>query len=61
MFIRNFKGDIVFFDTHKYKNETIMYKELWYQMYNIKIDNNKPDLKKNILEYIKSPKNMHNL
>ena len=61
MFIRNYKGDIVFFDTNKFKNEKIMYKELWYQLYNIKIEESPPNIKSNIIDYIKDKKNRYNL
>tara|TARA_B100000900_G_scaffold342853_1_gene306404 strand:- start:23 stop:217 length:195 start_codon:yes stop_codon:yes gene_type:complete len=64
MFLRNYKGEIIFFDINEYKNEKDMYQDLWYQMYKIHItedDKNNANLKDRIIEYIKSPKNMYNL
>jgi len=61
MFIRNYKGEIIFFDTNKFKDEKSMYKELWFQMYNKKIEESSSNIKSNIIDYIKDKKNRYNL
>ena len=61
MFIRNYKGDIVFFNTEEYNNETDMYRELWKQLYNITIKEDAKNIKKKMIDYVISGKNMYNL
>ena len=61
MFIRNSNGEIVFFDTTKYKNDKDKYSTLWKEMYDITINENNNDTKNKILNYVKNSKNMNNL
>ena len=37
MYIRDYKGNLVFFDITKYKNEKQLYKALWKIKFNINI------------------------
>jgi|SaaInlV_150m_DNA_4_1039716.scaffolds.fasta_scaffold105074_1 hypothetical protein len=61
MFIRNSKGEIVFFDTTKFKNDKDKYGALWKEMYDIKLKENINDTKNKILNYVKNSKNMNYL
>ena len=51
MYIRNWRGKIVFFDVSKINSEKEYYSKLWKIMYNIKID---VDIKQkeNMVKYI---------
>ena len=48
MYIVNYKGELVFFDTEKYISEYDMYINLWKIMYNIEFQ------KRDTLTYIKN-------
>jgi hypothetical protein len=41
MWIRNYKGKIVFIDISKYKNEKVFYNTLWKIKYNIDVSKKK--------------------
>ncbi len=53
MYIRNYNGEIVFFDRNKYAFEYDMYKELWRILYNIDLDEDKNNVMSDLIDFIK--------
>jgi len=53
MYIRNYDGDIIFFDKDKYAFEYDMYKELWKILYNIDLDEGKDNVMSDLIHFIK--------
>ena len=53
MYIRNYNGEIVFFDAKKYAFEYDMYKELWRIIYNIDLDEHKDNVMSDLIDFIK--------
>ena len=58
MYIRNYKGKIIFFDEKKFINDKEMYKHLWKLKYNITIPEKKCTINERIIEYISGEKNI---
>ena len=52
MLIRNYKGNLVHFDTDKYANEKDMYIELWKIMYNIVLPYSNANTNEKIQNYL---------
>tara|TARA_Y100000996_G_C22555333_1_gene655332 strand:+ start:2590 stop:2751 length:162 start_codon:yes stop_codon:yes gene_type:complete len=52
MFIRNYKGKIVYFDSTKYYDEKSLYSALWKIMYNIEFAKISSDTKKDLINFI---------
>ena len=52
MLVRNYKGDIVFFDIAKYKNEKQLYSALWKLKYDKNIGHNNRDFNKELIALI---------
>ena len=54
MYIRNYNGNIIFFDKNKYAFEYDMYKELWKILYNIDLYKDKNDVMSGFIDFIKN-------
>ena len=54
MYIRNYNGEIVFFDRNKYAFEYDMYKDLWKIQYNVNLDKDKNNVMLDLIDFIKS-------
>ena len=52
MYIRNYKGNIVFFDKEKYAFEYDMYVDLWKILYNIDLYKEKDNILKDFIKKI---------
>ena len=53
MYIRNYNGEIVFFDAKKYAFEYDMFKVLWRFIYNIDLDEDKDNVMSDLIDFIK--------
>jgi len=52
MYLRNYKGEIVFFNENKYSSEYEMYIELWKIKYNIDLCAPKENVMSTLIHYI---------
>lgn len=52
MFIRNYKGKLVYFDSSIYKDEKTLYKALWKIQYNVEFAKITSETKKTLIEFI---------
>ena len=53
MYIRNYEGNIIFFDKNKYAFEYDMYKDLWKILYNVDLDEDKNNVMSDLIDFIK--------
>ena len=53
MYIRNYNGEIVFFDKNKYAFEYDMYVELWRILYNIDLNEDNNNVMSDLIDFIK--------
>ena len=54
MYIRNYEGNIIFFDKKKYAFEYDMYKDLWKILYNVDLDEDKNNVMSDLIDFIKT-------
>jgi len=58
MYIRNYKGKLIFFDKTKFLTDKEMYKHLWKIKYNKVIPENNCTINKRMIDYISGEKNI---
>ena len=54
MYIRNYEGNIIFFDKNKYAFEYDMYKDLWKILYNVDLDDDKNNVMSDLIDFMKT-------
>ena len=54
MYIRNYKGEIVYFNINEFAFEYDMYKDLWKILYNVDLDEDKNNVMSDLIDFIKT-------